>query len=165
MCCLGIALGRPQFIFKYFSSVTWLLTVTSFKVVAAFTKLVKQLLLFLMLQRSWQSWWSSAAWFPKIILLWSWYFQIVPAWSYTWDLLKMSCAALQANYIDLCVSQGISLLPPWSRFFTSGPIKGMGSAVIVTRFELGLPSYVICLRQPTPTPDQVFLLQSDETGK
>lgn len=81
--------------------------------------------------------------------------QIVPAWSYVWDLLKMSCAALKTYYVDLYVSQGISVLCPCNHLFTSDAVKGVDIVVIVTRFELGLPSYVISLRQPTPTPDSL----------
>lgn len=68
----------------------------------------------------------------------------------------MSFAALQAECIDLSVSQGISVLFPCNHLYTSGPTKGIDIAVIVICFELGLPSYIICLMQPTPTPDKVF---------
>lgn len=138
---------------------------TSFKVVAAFTAACQaapassgtmKKLGVLMAQCSLVSQENSA----MVLLL-----QIVPAWSYIWDLLKISCAALQADYIDLHGSQGISVLSPCNHLFTSGPIKAVDIAVTVTRFELGLPGYVICLRRPTPTPNKVFLLQSNETGK
>lgn len=73
-------------------------------------------------------------------------FQILPAWSCIWDLLKISCSALQVDYIAFCVSQGTSVLSPWNHLFIPGPVKGLDVAVQVNCFELRLPSYVIFLK-------------------
>lgn len=90
-------------------------------------------------------------------------FQILPAWSYAWDLPKMSRAALQADYIDFHVSQRIEVLSPCNHLSSSGPVKGVDTAVIATCFGLGLPSCRLLKAANSYTCQS--LLQPNETGK
>lgn len=76
----------------------------------------------------------------------------------------MSCAALQADYVDFHVSQGIEeVLSPCNHLSSSGPDKGVDTAVIATCFALGLPSCHLLKAANSCTCQS--LLQSNETGK
>lgn len=75
----------------------------------------------------------------------------------------MSCTALQADYVDFHVSQGIEVLSPCNHLSSSGPVKGVDAAVIATCFALGLPSCHLLKAANSCTSQS--LLQSNKTGK